>query len=155
MTDKKHIVFKPTFEACESMQQQLRRHLETLIKENRPLENEEERTLFYKELSHATLGLGTYKVFNIQLDQGMFRYGNVESIARWLAGQTNNMVVIPGDCGKINSPPTEIKILWRKLLDLLYFVFPNALDKSLSMSREGESPQGRHDSFHISEGNNG
>jgi len=154
MTDKSHIIFKGTFEAVDNSQQQFRRHLETLIKENRPLKDEEEKTLFYRELSHSTLGLGVFKVYNIQLER-MYRFGNVESTARWLAGQTDKMVVIPGDCGKVDSFPVKIKVLWEKLLDLLYFVFPNALDKSISMSKEGESFSGRQDSFHIGSGKNG
>jgi len=144
----KHIVFKPTFEAVESMQQQFRRHLEQLIRENRPLKDETEKTLFYKELSHSTLGLGTFKDYVIYLDR-VYRFGNVESTSRWLAGQTTKDVAIPGDKGNPDSPSVEISVLWTKLLELLFFVFPNALDKSISMSREAEAFPHRKDSFYV------
>lgn len=143
-----HIVFKPTFEAVENIQQQLRRHIENLAKENRCLKGEEEKTLFYKELSHATLGLGTFKSFTIEIDR-MYRYGNVESIARWLADQTQNKISIPGEEGKKKSPEIDISIGWKKLLELLFFVFPVALDKAISMSRETEAFPNRKDSFYV------
>ena len=105
-----HVVFKPTFDAVENMQQQFRRHLETLVNENRPLRDEDEKTLFYKELSHSTLGLGTFKEYVVFLDK-VYRFGNVEYTARWLAGQTNNMVSIPQDFGNVDSQPVNISIL--------------------------------------------
>jgi len=144
-----HIVFKPTFMAVESMQQQLRRHLESLIAENRPLHDEAEKTLFYRELSHSTLGLGICRDFRIYLGNKIYRHGNIESSARWIASLTSSDAVIPGDMGNPASIKVSISVFWKKLLDELFFIFPMALDKSISMSREGESSTARLDSFNV------
>ena len=127
--------------------QQLRRHLEKLIRENRCLKGEKERTLYYKEISHATLGLGITKEARIYVDH-IYDMENLEYFARWLGNQTENIIVIKKD-GYPDSPPFEIKIAWQKLLDLLLSVFAHALDKSISMSKEIESLPGRIDSFYV------
>lgn len=142
-----HIVMNLTFEATEQIQQKLRRHIEKLIKENRPLKDEEERTLFYKELSHSTLGLGTKIPAKIFIEH-LYEIGTAEFFARWVAKQTEKDIIIKKD-GFPDSPSFEIKIAWEKLLDLLFAVFPHALDKSISMSRELDSSSGRKDSFHV------
>lgn len=145
-----HIIIKPTFEACLSSQERLRLKITELIDTNQPIQSEEERSEFIRLLAHSTLGLGTFKKFIIILDQ-TYHFGNVESTARWLAIQTQNKVIIPGDMQRANSPPYDIKFFWEKLLELLFSVYPEALQKSISMSREGESMPGRQDSYNITE----
>ena len=147
-----HVVFKATFEAVGHMQQQLRRHIESLTEENRPLKDETEKTLFHNEINHALLGLGTFKMFTIKIDK-MYTSGNVEFFARWLASRTSNSICIPGEEGAMDSPPVDISLLWSRLLDLLFSVFPHALEKSIGMSKESELSS-RKDSFNVG-GKNG
>jgi hypothetical protein len=143
----KFIVYKPTFEAVENTQQQLRRHIEQLIQENRPLKDETEKTLFLKELAHSTLGLGTFKKFSIYIDRS-YDLGNVESTARWIASLTKSTVIINKE-GYSSSPSIEIHKLWEKCLELLYFVFPLALSEAIRMSRETETSGGKKDSYFV------
>lgn len=130
-------IIKPTFEAVLNSQERLRVKLETLIKEDRCLTDENERSEFMRLLSHATLGLGiNQKVWFISSYGGHIR-SNVEVTGRWLAAQTKNVVPVPLELYK-NKPQfkTSIHLLWQCFLDNLYFVFPLALEKSISMSKE-------------------
>ena len=130
------LIVKRTFEDTLNFQEELRTTLEDLIKENRCL-NKEERGVFIRQLSHATFGLGVQKEVKIFLDH-LYAVGSVEFFARWLARQTSKTIVIKRD-GYPPSPPFEIRLAWDKLLDMLFTVFPLALDRASAMSKEYDS----------------
>ena len=132
-------VLRATFEAVFSAQQKLRKHLDALITENRPLEDEEERDLFMRELSYATLGLGNDLVVTFYGDGALIRK-DIETTARWLSYQTSNIVSTPFELYGNMSSTRNIPIhqLWRFLRDHLFTIYPLALKHSVAMSREQE-----------------
>lgn len=141
-------VLRATFESVISNQERLRKHLDELISENRPLRDEKERELFMRELSYSTLGLGfEYVVTYYHEKTGAFIRKDVETTARWLSYQTSSDVDVPlelysNDRTKIVVPISE---LWMVLRNNLFTVFPLALKTSVSMSREqdaGKKPSG-------------
>jgi len=134
-------IIKPTFSAVHHSQQLFIKLLMQLIKENRGL-TEQEWDTYQDLLATSTLGLGVNKEFKIFIEGTIYHYGNIESVARWIASQTTNKIHIPSDYGAAASPSIEIKIFWEKLLELLYFVFPVALDTAVKMSKEIPSSPG-------------
>jgi len=133
-------VLKSTFEDCLDSQERLRAIITQLAQENRCL-NVDEQGEFFRELAHATYGLGREKRFNIFID-GVVNMSNVEAASRYIATRTSNKVCIPGEYGNDTSPPVDISILWDRLLLLLYDVFPAALDRSSAMSKERDASSG-------------
>ena len=133
---------KATFEAVLNAQEQLRKKLDVLIKENSPIKDEEERNLFFSLLAHSTLGLGVNKKYILYVDR-YYSVGNIESAARWLAYETDANIQTPENYNdRAVSPKTPISFFWTELRNQLFFVFPEALNKSMSMSKEkSEQPQ--------------
>jgi len=134
MNNTEFSVTKPTFSAVYQAEEELRVFIEKLIEENRPL-TPDERKHYYNLLASSTLGLGVGRDFRIFIDT-IFRFGTVESTGRWLGQQTENMICIPGDMGNQPSNKIPIGVFWSKLLDELFHIFPLALDRAISMSKE-------------------
>ena len=134
---------KATFEAVLNAQEQLRKQLDIFIKENRPIKDEKERELFFSLLAHSTLGLGLNQKFSIYAGNRYYSVGNIESAARWLAYETDSKIQSPKNYNEGDiTPETPINIFWEELRNQLFTVFPEALNKSMSMSKEkSESPQ--------------
>ncbi|MEO5350857.1 MAG: hypothetical protein H7836_14615 [Magnetococcus sp. YQC-3] len=128
-----NLVVKMTFEDTLKAQQKLRKILLVLINENRCLQDDE-RDLFFDLLARSTFGLGISKRFKI-FYPSVVDFSDVESGARWLASQNVNPLVIHRE-NLPDTEPIQINVLWQRLLDLLYGVFPIALDRSSAMSRE-------------------
>jgi len=138
---EENLIVKATFEDCLNAQERLREKINELAKKNRCL-TEGEREDFFRELAHSTYGLGITKAFRIFIENKIYTLGSVESVARWIASQDKNKLCIPGEFGNPPSPEIDISILWQRLLDLLYSVFPIALDRSSSMSKERDASTG-------------
>ena len=132
---------KPTFEAVKQAQNGLRVLLLKLIDENRAL-NKKEQKQYFDLIAYSTLGLGTVTQFKIFNDR-IYTMKNIECAARWLGIQTKNKISFPGELGSEDSDPIAIKLFWQRLLEYLFQIFPLALDKSISMSKEIE----KRDSF--------
>ena len=139
-------IAKLTFEAVQSAQEQLCAKLYELIEEKRCIKNVEEKNLFMKLLGYATLGLGTNTKALLSTSGGVKFRVNVEWVARWSANQTENRVFIPQDLNLPvsgdSTPNAEMVDVWKCVLHYLYNVFPKALDRSMSMSKERESKTG-------------
>lgn len=133
-------VLRATFEAVFSSQERLRKHLDELIAENRPLKDEAERDLFMRELSYATLGFG-FELNIIYYGHSALIRKDIETTARWLSYQTSNIVNTPLELyGRPDSVTENLPIhrLWRFLQEHLFTIYPLALKHSVSMSREQE-----------------
>lgn len=128
-------VTKPTFSAVHSAQETLRIFLEELIQKNRSLKPDE-RSRYYDLIASSTLGLGVNRGFKIYIDCQIFRFGNIESASRWLGQQKENMACIPPIYGNKGSQKVDISFFWSTLLDELFYIFPLALDRAISMSKE-------------------
>jgi len=133
-------VIKPTFSAVHQAQESLRVFTEKLIHENRPLATDE-RANYYNLIASATLGLGVVRDLRIYIGNKIFRFGNVEYYARWLGTLTKNRGCIPSDMGNPPSETIDISVFWSKLLDELFHIYPLALDKAISMSKENTDTQ--------------
>ena len=137
-------IVKPTFEACLNAQEQLRVKLNELINENRCLKDENERSEFMRLLAHATLGLGVNERIDLSATYGLYIRNNLEITARWVADQTSNKIYVPFQLSAYNihdqrqKPNFKIVAVWRAILRGLYSVFPIALDRAASMSKEKE-----------------
>jgi len=128
-----------TFQDVLNSQEQLRNVIETLIKENRPL-TDEERGDFIRLLGCSTFGLGRNQAFSMKISDrhGMERLGSVEKIARVLAKETKDHLVFIRELGynKQGEVSIPINIFWSALLYHLFDVFPEALDRASAMSKE-------------------
>lgn len=138
---------KLTFEAVQSAQELLRQKLNELIDEQRCIKDEEERTLFMKLLGFSTLGLGLNVHVSMVTKSHVGFRTNVEWVARWACSQKTNFVYVPIDLARPiyqdnAEPNAEMTDVWKTILHYLYTVFPKALDKSMSMSKERESKSG-------------
>lgn len=140
-------IVKATLEATFGAQERLRKHLDVLIEENRPLKDSAERDLFLRELTYSTLGLG--KDFQINLNIPGEYLGirkDLETVGRWLAYQQTKEVWVPMDLYKnlyrnSREKNVEIKFLWRMFLENLFTVFPHAIDRAMSLSKEQSEGQ--------------
>lgn len=134
------LVTKRTMEDVFKFQEKLRKLLESLILENRCLKPDEIDDYHYL-IAHALLGQGVSKVFRIETPSGFIDLGTVEFMARWMARQTKTPVNITLP-GSVQTHHIIIKFLWEKLLDYFFEIFPSAIEKSASMSRESDATIG-------------
>jgi len=152
-TSKK--IVKATLEAVFQAQEKLRKHLGLLIEENRPLKDNAERDLFFRELTYSTLGLGKNLIvqYNVKNSYIGLRK-DVETVARWLAYQQTEIVYVPLELFKTESLDNrgkigvEIKDLWHMLLEHFFSVFPLAIDRATSLSKE-QPEQGKSKGFMV------
>jgi hypothetical protein len=136
-------VVKATLEAVFLAQERLRKHLDVLIEDDRCLNDTDERDIFMREMAYSTLGLGTDHKIQISVPDHCGLRKDVETIGRWLAYQNSNMVYVPMELFDRNyhisgkqEPKIPIRVLWTVLRDNLFSIFPLALDKAASMSKE-------------------
>jgi len=149
-------ISKYTLEAVFQAQESLRKHLDILIREERTLNSDEERDLFYREITYATLGLGVQKIINYKIPSGfgdtyLGIRSDIETVARWLGDQEEHMVRIPlvlfGNKSMTTSENAHttkvpIQLLWSELKYNLFSVFPYAIDRACKMSKEREERSG-------------
>lgn len=124
---------RATFEDVLVFQEKMRKKLDTLIAENRPLNGKKERDEFMGILARSTLGLGTNVYVQASSSGGVHDLGSVEVAARWLAYQEEKKIKL---VGAFSSSNIEIGELWGILRDALFRVWPLALDRSTSISAE-------------------
>ena len=139
-------LIKPTLSAVLHAQEQLRIHLMKLIEENRCLSDEKERTLFLKEWNYGTLGFGKDFVLTIRiggLNGPAIKHGT-DYFARKMAMETDNEKVFHQN--RNNYDPdlkTEIIVpisfFWKNLLHRSFEIFPYAIERASSMSKEEQS----------------
>lgn len=122
---------RATFEDCLSYQEKMRKKLDTLISENRPLRGTKERDEFMQILARSTLGLGMR--VKVHAEGEMFNLGSVEVFARWISYQEKSEVKLEE---KRRSANIEIGELWKILRDCFFRVWPLALDRATSLSPE-------------------
>lgn len=142
-TKNKRLV-RPTLSAVLHAQKQLRVHLTKLAMENRPLADEEERVLFLREWDYATLGFGKDFEAKVRIE-GYNRYSKefcTDYLARMLSMWTKNEEIIHQEPNN-SYPDSEIKVpiskYWNGLLNGAFCVFPYAIERATSMSKEQES----------------
>ena len=122
-------VVKATMEAVFQAQEQLRKHITELAVSNRCIRDDAERDLFFRELAYATLGFGIDEIAGDI--PGMGNDIDVETLARLLAMEHRTLIVDE----KYGEDKT-IGQAWGMLLGGLFSVFPIALSKAVSMSKE-------------------
>jgi hypothetical protein len=136
-TTKGQSQWRATFEDVKKDQKKLREKLDELIKENRPIKDEKERTLLLDVLiPNATLGLGTFQSHTFQFPfQGSGNFDNLEYWIRRICYLDSSIVprLFLHDNQKQEIP---IKFIWEKLRDELFLVYPMALNKAASISKE-------------------
>lgn len=137
-------ISKYTLEAVFSAQESLRKHLEILIENNSPISDSDERDLYMREITYATLGLGVREKvrFFQQPGPGWIDFGTVESFARYLAYRKDNPVIIKVGQMGVKSQPIPIRELWAQLQSKLFSIYPLAIDRACSMSKEREERSG-------------
>jgi len=140
-------VLRPTYSAVAEAQKTLANMLMLLKEDNRPLETDE-LGLYWDMLSAATLGLGSNRLFKVDIDGVTYHYSTVESAARWISSLQTKNVKIPGNNQKDPSPEIEIGILWDRLLTYMYKIFPRALEKAISISQEQIDRSSINDKYH-------
>ena len=150
---KSRVVVKGTFEAVLGAQEMLREKLIELRDENRPIHDETERSAFMRLIAHSSLGLGTNHLIRLHIPLehggGTGIRDHYEKVVRWAAKQTSNQVYIPVELqhlyakGDYDRPGNiDISLLWDVLLDACFSVFPLALDRAMSMSKERDERTG-------------
>lgn len=133
------LVTKRTMEDVFRYQEKLRKLLEELITEKRALDTTEVDDYYYL-VGHATMGLGVSKILKIS-DPEYIELGNVEYFARWMGRQKTTPVQVTEE-GSSKNHHIHISMLWEVLLCGLFAIFPLAIEKSASMSRESDATAG-------------
>ena len=121
---------RATFEDVGFAQDKLLDFIDICIEENRVL-TKGERKNFIKNLRLATLGLDTEYQFFIGKQQHPL--GHVGHAAYWLAYQKTNPIIINGES-------IEVKQFWIILRDLLFKIFPHAIEMSVKIIGLGFLP---------------
>lgn len=119
---------RATFEDVSQSQDILLDFLDDCIKNNKPL-SEKDRKTFIKKMRYATLGLGTEYKFYYKGKKHTYDLKHVEHAAYWLAYQTKSEVTIQHET-------IPIRLLWLELRDMLWLVFPHAIETSVKISKE-------------------
>lgn len=138
-------IVRQTLEGVFQAQEKLRKHLDCLIDENRPLQDSRERDLFFRELVYSTLGLGREQIVHLYVGSFDGLRADLETVCRWLAYQDKSMVLVPmelrdmtrGYCPQAAEAP--IRDLWRVVRDNLFSVFPRSIDRATSLSKEQDA----------------
>lgn len=134
--DNEQLIIKRTFEDTLNAQEELRDTLEELMDKNRCL-SKKERGIFIRQFARATFGLGRDELFTFQVNENEPEtdFGTVEYIGRFLAMKTKNILIV-------NGKKIPISRFWERLLYCLFNVFPLALDRASSMSKEYDATGG-------------
>ena len=131
-------IVRPTMEGVRQAQERLRWRLDQLIMQNRPVESEVERRRFLTEWSYATLGLGV-NMHTIHVVDSLILSPstNIEVIARWAVYLDAAVVTLPRELFS-EAKTVPISMVWRTLRNSLFSVFPLAIERSCSISKEYE-----------------
>jgi hypothetical protein len=86
------------------------------------------------------MGLGTSKMLKVSIPE-FIELGNTEYVARWMGRQKTTPVLVT-EMGSSVTHHVSIHILWEVLLCSLFEIFPIAIEKSASMSRESDATAG-------------
>lgn len=146
MIESRKIV-RATVEAVFSSSEKLRKHIDNLENENRPLRDEKERDLYFRTLTYSTLGLGNeIEFFYHKKDEGYILRTDLETGARWLAYQKEKIVktptwLRPNKDVKNEIYDVEIKYHWANLRGFLFTVYPMAIDRATRISKEQDEKQ--------------
>ena len=133
------LVTKRTMEDVFRYQEKLRKLIEELIEENRPLDTLEIDDYYYL-IAHSTMGLGVSKMIKLNVPDSI-ELGTCEYVARWMGRQKTIQVPVTLP-GSLVTHILPIRQLWEPLLYSLFEVFPLAIEKSASMSRESDATLG-------------
>ena len=137
-------IVKYTLEAVFSAQERLRKHLDQLIKENRPIKDENERDRFFRELTYSTLGLGAVETEFMTPGSGrMFYVLNLDGFVREFTYYNDKIVskeYIGNDHANTkstdNNTSLPISEMWNLIKMHLFAIFPKAIDRATSISKE-------------------
>lgn len=126
-------VLRHTFEEVLKSQKKLRRWIDDLIVENRPLRDSEERDVFIDLLERATLGFGHRFNFKVRFEDGKdMVYFHADAFFTAVAYHREGP--LRDDRGE--SLNVEMSKLWREVRRFCLRVFPSSLDHAASMSPE-------------------
>jgi len=142
MTSEKQ--WRATFEDTKKNQEDLRETLDYLIKDKRPIKDEQERKQFIELLSNSTIGLGTEPV-KIRLDdKTMVEIKNLEQFISELL-YVDAKVVSKNFfwflTGKSLVDDVPIEQLWLNVRRHLFAVFPLAKASTIKISKEREKKE--------------
>ena len=119
---------RATFEDVGTAQDVILDFVDKCIDDNRTL-TKDERKKFTRNLRLATLGMGTEYRFLMKGRKKTYDLKHVEHAAYWLAYRTKNPV-------DMDEEKIEIALFWRTLRDMLFLVFPHAIETSIKISKE-------------------
>lgn len=132
MMDKQEESMRLTYKDTLHNQKLLREKLEILIKENRPLE-EEEKNYYLEKLSKSLLGIGVNVTTYYNIEHGKIPLGKLHYFAEKMVYINTKTVNITYNGQKITI---EIKELWKTLLDYVLKIYPHAQGKAIQISSE-------------------
>ena len=130
-------IMRPTMEAVRQAQEKLRVHLDELAAHNRPITTETERQSFLAEWVYSTLGLGVNH--GVHIVDGLILSGgaSIEVIARWASYLSTNEVMLPLELFT-RSETVPISRIWVTIRNCLFQIYPLAIERSCSISKEYE-----------------
>jgi len=135
--------WRATLEDTFQNQEKLRENLDELERENRPIKDEEERKKLFDLIAHSTFGLGVQKSDPIPFPDGKIRFiKNIEKTTRYILYIKDTQIKKEDLFFIFNEEihtNIEIKFLWNALKFELFAIFPEALNKAASMSKEREN----------------
>ena len=143
MTEYTDWQWRATLEDTFQNQEKLRNKLDELECENRPVSDEKERKQLFDLIAHGTLGLGVQRSDPIPFPDGQIRFiKNIEKAIRYVLYIKNTKITKEDMFFIFNDEAhfdIEISFLWNALKFELFAIFPEALNKAASMSKEREN----------------
>ena len=132
--------WRATFEDTKNHQEELRKKIYNLIRENRCLKNNTERDNFFELLNNSTFGITKNITLNLP-NHTTIKIPDLQQFIRSLFDYEKNIVTNDfffEHIGENKQYNIEIKHLWKQILINLYHIFPSALETSVRISKERE-----------------
>lgn len=132
-------VARKSFEKVKENQEKLRKKIDKLIKEERPIKDEEERTEFLDMLEWACLGHDGNEPYEVEVNGSIYKIGSVGLFIRYLLYQDKEEIKLPDfpeAPQAVSGVSKKIGPIWKTIRYELFSVFPTALQDSFSKSPE-------------------
>jgi len=133
---------RATYTDTKNNQKKLVKKIHELIRENRPLNDDDEREKMLDLINGSTLGIGTEQIQIRLPGKRTLNIDDFQHFIRCLIEYDFNIVTsdflfeIIGETHRCINYNIEIKDLWKQLLFNLNHFFPKAIESSVRISKE-------------------
>ena len=139
-----------TLQDAIHFQKVLRKLIQQLISENRPLKPEE-KAKYFETLPKALLSQGSVDTVSVVIEDGWFTFASIQNLALRMTDLSTDKVHMKTTRPEKVEITIPISELWQFLYDKILYLFPQATSEAIHISAESvERPQQK--SFEFSSG---